>query len=101
MDNGMMTLIARSLASAERSFHKSLTTLSKLQSQRGFVPQKPVQGQTTEETTAPETDFVPQKTVFELEAFERMGYFPEDAEKYVKSILDSGGHLPEKIGNAA
>ncbi len=78
IDNGMMTLVARSLASAERSFHKALTALQKLQEHtghqpalpikrsasadlgagresvvrdrekvRGFVPQKPVQEQTT------------------------------------------------------
>ena len=137
-----MTLIARSMAFAERSFHKTLTALSKLQKctgrepappiesrmsprfvsetknqrfdsadlgagresvvrdqekTRGFVPQKPVQ----EQTTAPETGFVPQKTAAELEAFEYFGYFPEDAEQYVESILDSGDHLPENIKNAA
>ncbi len=38
-DNGLMTLIQRSMASAERSFHKSLTALQRLQKTRGFVPQ--------------------------------------------------------------
>ncbi len=35
MDNGMMTLIARSMVSAERSFHKSLAALQKLQKRTG------------------------------------------------------------------
>ncbi len=38
-NNGLMALIQRSMASAERSFHKSLTALQKLQKARGFVPQ--------------------------------------------------------------
>ena len=60
-------------------------------------PQEPVQ----EQTTAQETGFVPQKTAADLEAFEYFGYFPEDSEPYVESILDSGDHLPENIKNAA
>jgi len=40
IENGMLALINRSMASAERSFHKSLTALAKLQKQRGFVPAK-------------------------------------------------------------
>ncbi len=39
-NNGLMTLIQRSMASAERSFHKSLTALRALQKTRGFVPQQ-------------------------------------------------------------
>ncbi len=39
-NNGLMTLIQRSMASAERSFHKSLTALQRLQKARGFVPPK-------------------------------------------------------------
>ena len=39
--------------------------------------------------------FIPQKTAAEMEAFEYMGYLLEDAEQYLKSILDSGDHLPE------
>ena len=45
--------------------------------------------------------FVPQKTAAELEAFENFGYFPEEAEQYVESILDSGDYLPENIEKAA
>ncbi len=38
-NNGLFALIQRSMASAERSFHKSLTALRGLQKARGFVPQ--------------------------------------------------------------
>ncbi len=146
IDNGMMTLVARSLASAERSFHKALTALQKLQEHtghqpalpikrsasadlgagresvvrdrekvRGFVPQKPVQEQTTakepgfvpaessrqtaEQPTA--AGFVPQKTAAELEAFEYMGCFPEDIEKYVESLVYAGEDLPDTAENAS
>ena len=88
MENGMLALIHRSMASAERSFHKALAALAKLQRSRGFVPQKTVE----EATTAQETGFVPQKTAAELAAFEYMGYFPEDHDEYVESIVNSRLH---------
>ena len=37
-NNGLFALIQRSMASAERGFHKSLTALRGLQKARGFVP---------------------------------------------------------------
>ena len=37
--NGLFALIQRSMSSAERSFHKSLTALRAFQKARGFVPQ--------------------------------------------------------------
>ncbi len=101
-----MTLIQRSMASAERSFHKSLTALSKLQSTRGFVPQKTVEEQTAvqesgfvpskppeeaAEQPAP-AGFVPQKTAAELAAFKYMGYFPEDHDEYAESLVNSCLH---------
>ncbi len=115
MDNGMMTLIARSMASAERSFHKSLAALSRLQKARGFVPQKPVEEQTTTEETgfvpaespmdaaaAPTPPgFVPQKTAAELEVFKHMGYFPEDLEKIIGPLLDSDRDLTDNTETAA
>ncbi len=110
-NNGLMTLIQRSLSSAERSFHELLTALQKHQRTRGFVPHKLAEEQTTTkesgfvpakslgdaaETPTP-AGFVPQKTAAELEAFEYMGYFPEDAGKYVESVLDSGDYLPDSL----
>ncbi len=92
IENGMLALINRSIASAERSFHKSLAALAKLQKARGFVPQKPIE----EETTTEETGFVPQKTAAELEAFEIFGCYPEDMEECVESIVNSRMNLSHR-----
>ena len=92
MENGMLALINRSMASAERSFHKALSALQKLQASRGFVPQKPVEEQTTAVEDFTPAGFVPQKTAAELAAFEYMGYFPEDHDEYVESIVNSSLH---------
>ena len=44
-DYPKIEFFARALNSAERSFHKTLTALQKLQKDRGFVPQKTVAAQ--------------------------------------------------------
>ncbi len=107
MESGLLALINRSMASAERSFHKSLAALQKLQHIRGFVPQKRVEDETPVEETGfvpaesahdgaespTPAGFVPQKTAAELAAFEYMGYFPEDMDEYVESIVNSRMNL--------
>ncbi len=40
LSSGYLALVTRNLAAAERSFFRTLTTLTKLQKARGFVPQK-------------------------------------------------------------
>jgi hypothetical protein len=45
LESGLLVLIQRNMASAERSFHKALTSLRQLQKDRGFVPSNSV-GQT-------------------------------------------------------
>jgi hypothetical protein len=45
LESGLLVLIQRNMASAERSFHKALTSLRQLQKDRGFVPSDSV-GQT-------------------------------------------------------
>ncbi len=40
LTTGLLALIARSLASAERAFFRTLAALTKLQKARGFVPQR-------------------------------------------------------------
>ena len=40
LENGLLSLIQRSMASAERAFHKALAALKKIQKERGFVPAK-------------------------------------------------------------
>ncbi len=52
-DYPKIEFFARALASAERSFHKTLTALMKLQKDRGFVPQKTVPAQPAATVAAP------------------------------------------------
>ncbi len=147
IDTGLMTLVQRAANSAERSFHKTLSTLAKLQKERGFVPQKTAQEQPAvieEQSVAQEPGFVPTKcdattqlefenpapkpectasatrqagfvpekiasnagtvperTAAELELFKYFGYFPEDADKYVESLLEEAGYLPSDTKTAA
>ncbi len=53
--SGLLALLERTMASAERGFHKSLTALRRLQKDRGFVPQ-------TSPAPADEIGFVPQES---------------------------------------
>jgi hypothetical protein len=41
LESGLLVLIQRNMASAERSFHKALAALRQLQKDRGFVPSNP------------------------------------------------------------
>jgi hypothetical protein len=51
----ILPIIQRTMASAERGFHKALKTLTDLQRQRGFVPQtQPAETQSIARTTQPE-----------------------------------------------
>ncbi len=52
-DYPKIEFFARALASAERSFHKTLAALLKLQKDRGFVPQKTVPAQAAAAVAAP------------------------------------------------
>ncbi len=52
-DYSKIEFFARALASAERSFHKTLTALLKLQKDRGFVPQKTAPAQPAAAAPAP------------------------------------------------
>jgi hypothetical protein len=54
-DSGLLAVVQRTLASAERAFHKSLAALRRLQQDRGFVPQ------TSEAADLPEDDPADQK----------------------------------------
>ena len=56
----ILPIIQRTMASAERGFHKALKTLTDLQRQRGFVPQPAAQPESTEPLAAPQAAFVPQ-----------------------------------------
>ena len=52
-DYPKIEFFARALASAERSFHRTLTALQKLQKDRGFVPQKTAPAQPAAAVAAP------------------------------------------------
>ncbi len=55
LDRGLLPLIARQMASAERALHKAITALRRLQLDRGFVPSK------SEQASAAGAGFVPSK----------------------------------------
>ncbi len=40
LETGLLAFVARSMAAAERGLHRAITTLRKLQADRGFVPSK-------------------------------------------------------------
>ena len=58
----ILPIIQRTMAAAERGFHKALKTLTDLQRQRGFVPQTAAQPESGEVLAAPQTAFVPPTT---------------------------------------
>ena len=65
IDNGLLTLLARTVASAERGFFRALAALTKLQKLRGFVPQKTRPEQEAAPASEPEiaaedNDFLPE-----------------------------------------
>lgn len=43
LETGLLAFVARSMAAAERGLHRAITTLRKLQADRGFVPSKTAQ----------------------------------------------------------
>jgi hypothetical protein len=56
----ILPIIQRTMASAERGFHKSLKTLTELQRQRGFVPQiRPAEPQSLAKPTQSESPRAP------------------------------------------
>ncbi len=100
IDNGLMTLVQRAANSAERSFHKTLASLAKLQKERGFVPQKTVEQQPAdieEQPAVEETGFVPQKTDAGLEFFDEL---PEDLIKRMDSLLRQADSLSGSVQTA-
>jgi hypothetical protein len=67
---GLLAVVQRTMASAERGFHKTLTALRRLQKDRGFVPE-------TSEPTQHEIGSVPQDSPARAE---QIGSVPELAE---------------------
>jgi len=56
---GLLAVVQRTMASAERGFHKSLTALRRLQKDRGFVPQESNQASTQSAASNDSFGFVP------------------------------------------
>ncbi|HLH01278.1 MAG TPA: hypothetical protein VKX25_00785 [Bryobacteraceae bacterium] len=86
-DLKLMSLVERALASSERAFHRTLTTLRKLQKDRqaenGFVPAKPelVERTSTSAADGPhppssEIGFVPEKTQHPVAAAPSPNFIP-------------------------
>jgi len=58
---GLLAVVQRTMASAERGFHKSLTALRRLQRDRGFVPQESPEPSAETSDSAVEIGFVSEK----------------------------------------
>ncbi len=56
---GLLAVVQRTMASAERGFHKTLTSLRRLQKDRGFVPQESHEPSAELSDPAAEIGFVP------------------------------------------
>jgi hypothetical protein len=93
--NGLLALIARQMASAERGMHKAITALRRLQLDRGFVPSKTAQPAAANVT---EPDFVPQNP--DLIHFVP-SFFAEDEDESPFEIPDHPSFSPPAIENAA
>ena len=95
---GLLALVMRQMASAERSMHKAIATLRRLQLDRGFVPSKTVQPTGTANSDPrfvpqndPEPEFVPQNRSEELH------FVPE---RFEKNYPVRAGHRRERPGGA-
>ncbi len=103
IDNGLLTLVQRAANSAERSFHKTLASLAKLQKERGFVPQKTIEEQPAaieEQPPVEETGFVPEKTAIQ-KAVEVVRSLPEDDETLGETMFLDVKNLPRAAESAA
>jgi hypothetical protein len=60
METGLLALVHRTMASAQREFHRALADLRRLQKDRGFVPQHAGDSAAQPAHPAPEIGFVPE-----------------------------------------
>ncbi len=79
LDRGLLALIARTMASAERALHKAVTALRRLQLDRGFVPSK------CQPPAEPAPEFVPQN-------HPEAGFVPSFLEEHPGEPLPSMPH---------
>ncbi len=59
IETGLFAVVQRTMASAERGFHKTLTALRRLQKDRGFVPRESDPAPLEKPASAPPVGFVP------------------------------------------
>jgi hypothetical protein len=101
-DSGLLAVVQRTMASAERGFHKTLASLRRLQKDRGFVPQ-PCHDSQDEIGFVPEQCAQPGTIRGTLE--QQIGFVPEELQPFLNESgsLKPGGfaafraHLYEKI----
>ena len=60
-ESGLLAVVQRTMASAERGFHKTLTALRRLQKDRGFVPEESNQSEPETQEPAVPIGFVPEE----------------------------------------
>lgn len=94
-EHGLLSLVTRQMASAERSMHKAVTALRHIQLDRGFVPSKnaqPVVAATPKahfvRENPPQLEFVPP-------------FFKQDLDESVIEIPDHYSFSPPSLENAA
>jgi hypothetical protein len=104
-ENGLLALIARQMASAERGMHKAITALRRLQLDRGFVPSKCDQTERSPEIgfvsrNDPESD----EAAFLSEPKTQLEFVPsfcgEDLDQLAFEILDHPSFSPPTHENA-
>jgi hypothetical protein len=82
---GLLAVVQRTMAAAERGFHKTLTALRRAQKDRGFVP-------LTSDDSGEPIGFVPQEPTPETQ---QIGFVPQEPEPETQQI----GFVPEKALN--
>jgi hypothetical protein len=101
-DSGLLAVVQRTMASAERGFHKTLGSLRRLQKDRDFVPQ-PSHDSEDEIGFVPEQSAQPGTIRDTLE--QQIGFVPEELQPFLNESgsLKPGGfaafraHLHEKV----
>jgi hypothetical protein len=101
-ERGLLALVMRQMASAERGMHKAITTLRRLQLDRGFVPSKNVEEAVT---TSADTHFVsqnhPEPESVPQNSSEHLDFVPENLDDSTFEAPDYAPFWPPSHENAA
>jgi hypothetical protein len=95
-ERGLLALVMRQMASAERGMHKAMTTLRRLQLDRGFVPSKNVDHANT---ATSEPHFVPQNhpepNLVSQNRSEHLDFVPENVDDSLdNSTIETPDYAP-------